>query len=191
MQWTRLAKLAEREWHSPATVEFRDQLNARIEECLENRKSVEQQLARALETPLEEIDPEAVFASDIPELILFGLLKQELQIRRDLPSYFRAEDADRDAAYTEAFADRERLEKELRAGLVNLGFRDVPPTSGTPGYIQPIMIFRNPIIMAADARLHSLRHELRNDAQARQNSEAQAELMAFMERLRSRARSVA
>lgn len=191
MQWTRLSKLAEREWHSPETVEFRDELNARIEECLADRASIEQQLAAALETPLEEIDPDAVFASDIPELVLFGLLKRELQIRRDLPSYFRAEDADRDAAYVEAFADRERLEKELRAGLVNLGFRDVPPTSGTPGYIQPIMINRNPIIMAADERQRALRHDLRNDAQARLNSEAQAELMAFMEKLRTRARSVA
>lgn len=189
MKWTRLDQLPEREWHSPETAAVRDDLNERIREVVDNRGHAEKASSRALSTPLEDVDPDAVFASDIPHSVVFGLLQRELKLRRELPAYFDAEDVDRDAEYQAAVSDRERLEKELRTGLVKLGYHDVAPTSGVLGYIQPVMIFRNPIIMQADERVRHLR-ELRTEGQRRANDTAIGELVDRMEELRSRARSV-
>jgi len=132
-----------------------DKLDQAFTAISERRQEFDDQQVAVREQPVESIDVLAV--RDRLRQVRHGLLRDELQCRRDLDDYVAEFQAWSREAATEAFAAFEKSQTTIRRKPVRLGYIDALPTEVVPGKLLPGMIQGHPLVIAARQRHEELR----------------------------------
>ncbi|MFV0446645.1 MAG: hypothetical protein ACK5Q5_23995 [Planctomycetaceae bacterium] len=185
MNWTPLYELAERDFHSPATVKRCKALNTRIAEVMKTRQVIDGYSEKLRAVPIGEADGNAVFQADCPAQNRFDLLQREFALRHDLHQFYEVEAVDRKAAREASLTNLRDVEAEIKRKLIEVGYLDPDVHGMGSGCIIPGFITRHPEVIAARQLVDSLD---RDEPQPMADNAERAELVQReLEQLRDRA----
>lgn len=185
MSWTRIIVPEARKWHTKETAKLRKHLEDQAQQIETNRRSIDEQRKKIEQTPLEELEPEAVFHSDIPQHMLFELLKIELSFRQGLATFYGLEDEDRRAEHQKAWEAFEQIQANVRERLEGIGYKSLGVYERGPGKIEPGWIMVHPEVIAARDRTNDLKQG--SPEHRKINEDAIKSITAEMNRLKRKA----
>jgi len=190
MNWTPLAPI-DVEPHFPRSLTAAlGKINAEIAQIVGLREFHDQRVAE-----LDQLDPaggdDDIFLGDDVRTGLFGLLAQEVRLRRRLPALYEEIHKSHLAAADSANSAYAAKQADVRARLESIGYVSADRFEQTAGKIEPGWIEAHPEVVAARDRLKELQAAARDDAAARANVQSLRLVEARLIDLRKRAAAIA
>ncbi len=156
--WTHLSELYPESWFPAELEAARVQLNERIRQQLQTREQFDAWRERINAASVKTVSADEVFQADCPQHNEFVILQAEDQLREALEAWYQQWNQARRVELERAIQVPFQLEKELRAGLVKLGYIDTSEVT-VPGRIEPGFILKHNGIRQAKSYVDQLRND--------------------------------